>query len=150
MKSYRQVLQTRVPAGQRKTRDLVFFYGVHTLSALIQKLEPVPASPPVPVPVPPPVIDSVAKNPASGTFEVRGHDFRKNHAVHIRVTNTKTLAGDFFLAHSGADGSIDALLPIPPQLPGTQLAFSANDERTVPPAIDITGILWSNTVTVPA
>jgi hypothetical protein len=55
MKSYRQVLQSRVPEEQRKTRDLVILHGVHTLSALIRKLEqggalPGPSEPSEPTP----------------------------------------------------------------------------------------------------
>jgi hypothetical protein len=148
MKSYRQVLLSRVPAGQRKTRDLVFFHRVHTLSALIQKLEQ--ASPPPPPPPPPqttrPVISVTTEGQGeSAVFIVRGSGFVANSAVAIRAARI----GDgqvhnvFFQTSATSDGRIETRLGIP-CVSGLQLSFSANDGRSDPS--DHTGTLWSNTV----
>ena len=91
------------------------------------------------------VIDSVAKD-ASGKYEVKGKNFLASHAVHIRVVNAGTLQSNFYNGTSDASGNIDIKVDVPSLPAGTQLAFSANDER--PDAGDLTGTLWSNTVTV--
>jgi hypothetical protein len=99
-----------------------------------------------PPPPPKPVIDSVAKDGASGQYAVKGKNFLASHAVHIRVVNSDTLQSNFYQANSDASGKLDAKLGLP-QLPaGTHLAFSANDER--PDPSDLTGTLWSNTFNI--
>ena len=151
MKSYRQVLLTRVPAGQRKTRDLVFFHGVHTLSALIQKLEappPPPPPPPPPVATRPSITVSTEGAGESAVFVVRGSAFVANAAVAIRAARI----GDgqvfnvFFSTTATPSGQVEMRISIP-CVSGLPLSFSANDAR--PDSSDLTGTLWSNTVTVP-
>jgi hypothetical protein len=158
MKSYRHTLLTRVPAGQRKTRDLVFFHGVHTLSALIQKLE-APVVPPTPVTPPPaarPAITVTTEGSGeSAVFVVRGSAFVPGAAVAIRAARVADgqVFNVFFSTTASPAGQVN---PPPghielrisiPCLSGLPLSFSANDAR--PDSSDLTGTLWSNTVTVP-
>jgi len=150
MKSYRQVLLSRVPEGQRRSaRALVQHHRLPSpgsLRALIQKLEGSDSHSggggKVPIPPNKPTINSVT-NQGSGKFQVKGNDFLKSHAVHIRVVNVATFASDFFQATSDREGNLDNTLTIAPQVPGTKLSFSANDERL--DSTDTTGTLWSNT-----
>jgi hypothetical protein len=151
MKSYRQALLTRVPAGQRRTRDLVFFHGVHTLSALIQKLEAPPDLPPplvTPTPTRPAITVTTEGSGESAVFVVRGSAFVASAAVAIRAARI----GDgqvfnvFFSTTATPSGQIELRISIP-CLSGLPLSFSANDGR--PDSADLTGTLWSNTVTVP-
>jgi hypothetical protein len=115
---------------------------------------PAPPKPPSPLPptTPPPVIQSVAKQ-AAGVFAVKGTKFLPSHTVTIRVVNTTPVAGnvfqsDFFQATSDGSGNLDAKVSIPGIPSGLALAFSANDGRQVPPSVDATGTLWSNTVSI--
>ncbi len=153
MKSYRHVLLSRVPEGQRRSaRDLVQLHRLPSpgsLRALIQKLEGSAshAGGGGTTPIPPnrPTINSVT-NQGSGNFQITGNGFLKSHAVHIRVVNVATFASDFFQATSDSAGNLDQSVPIAPQAPGTKLAFSANDER--PDSTDATGTLWSKPFTI--
>jgi len=144
MKSYRQALLARVPPGKRKTRDLIFFYAVHTIGALIQKLE---GGPPTPTPTRPAIAVTTEGSGTSAIFMVSGSQFLAGAAVAIRAARI----GDgqiptvFFNTTSTAAGTMQMRLPIP-CIFGLQLSFSANDGR--PDASDLTGTLWSNTVTV--
>jgi hypothetical protein len=144
MKSYRQTLLSRVPEGQRRTRDLVFAYGVHTLSALIQKLEATPSPGPPAPPTRPAISIGTEGAGETAVFVIRGSGFLAGAAVSIRAARI----GDgqvhnvFFQTAATAEGKIDARLHIP-CITGLQLSFSANDGR--PDASDLTGTLWSNT-----
>ena len=86
--------------------------------------------------------------PASAKFNIKGTNFLKNHVVHIRGVNDADPQHPAFAdTTSDSSGAIDFTVNIPCQ-PGTQLSFSANDERPDPG--DVTGTLFSNTVTVTA
>jgi hypothetical protein len=155
MKSYRQVLLSRVPAGQRKTRDLVFSHGVHTLSALIQKLEVPPQPPPL---LPPTISATFSGSIQDAKFHVTGSRFlpnrpNNNQGVAVRVVDANSLQEtrrEF--TGSSADGKIDHV--IEGNLTGLTLnaagiatvAISATDGR--PNQADVTGFLWSNTVRI--
>jgi hypothetical protein len=148
MKSYRQVLLSRVPQGQRKTRDLVFANGVHTLSALIQKLEAVHGggggggggqnSKPV-------ISVTTEGKGASAVFIVKGSGFVGGAAVHIRVARIAEgqIPTVFSQTKALSNGQIEDRIFIP-CVSGLQLSFSANDGRSDPS--DHTGTLWSNTI----
>jgi hypothetical protein len=106
-------------------------------------------TPPPPPTPPPPTKPSLTSVTQQGlTFYVRGSGFLPSHTVHIRVASNAPGAppnGVFFTYSSDASGGINAGITIP-CLSGIQLYFSANDERS--DAQDLTGTLWSNTVTV--
>jgi hypothetical protein len=84
---------------------------------------------------------------ASASFTVTGRDFVPNHSVHIRVVNNFTLQNGFFDTTSDSSGRINHEINFP-CVPGVKLSFSANDERG--DRNDLTGTLWSNTVTLTA
>jgi hypothetical protein len=148
MKSYREVLQARVPAGQRQsTRALVQFHGLPSpgsVSALIRKLEG--GSAPPPPPVPPRIGVTTEGSGDSAVFVVAGSHFLPNRTVTVRfarigdgqvhqvnVQNTSDGGGNFTLRQSI------------PCIRGLQISVSATDSR--PSNEDLTGVLWSNTVT---
>jgi hypothetical protein len=111
-----------------------------------------PVSTPAPPPARPgasaPTITVVYSPPAAAAkFHVTGSGFVANHIVHIRGVNNVDLQHPAYgNTTADASGAIDIQLNIP-CLPGTRLSFSANDER---PDSNMTGTLWSNTVTVTA
>ncbi|MBE9139177.1 hypothetical protein IQ254_18580 [Nodosilinea sp. LEGE 07088] len=118
--------------------------------AVVAQPQPAPPQPtPTPTPIPPPAKPSISVNydgpAAEASFTVTGSGFVPNHAVHIRVVNNFTLQNGFFDTSSNASGAIDHEINIP-SIPGIKLSFSANDERSDPS--DLTGTLWSNTVTL--
>jgi hypothetical protein len=85
---------------------------------------------------------------ASAKFSIKGTGFIKNHVVHVRGVNSADLQHPAFGdTTSDSSGAIDMQVDIP-CTPGTQLSFSANDER--PDSHDLTGTLFSNTVTIVA
>jgi hypothetical protein len=97
-----------------------------------------------------PNISVVYTGPASSAkFSVKGSGFLPSHAVHIRVVNTSTLQNFFFQASSDSAGALQQEINFAATA-GVSFAFSANDERQVPTSVDITGTLWSNTVTITA
>jgi hypothetical protein len=86
--------------------------------------------------------------PASAKFTIKGSDFTPNHVVHIRGVNSSDLQHPAFAdTTSDSSGAINFQAAIPCNQ-GTQLSFSANDER--PDSSDLTGTLFSNTVAVTA
>jgi hypothetical protein len=146
MKSYRAVLMSKVPPGQRKTRDLVFFHRVHTLSALIQKLESVPGPDHGPGTREKPIISVTTEGSGTGAvFVVKGSGFVADAPVTVRAARIGDgqIHNVFFHARSAAGGALETRISIP-CVPGLQLSFSANDGR--PDPSDLTGTLWSNTV----
>src|SRR5215831_14076901 len=81
-----------------------------------------------------------------GSFTITGSDFLKSSTVHIRMVD-EALHEIFMNTTSDGQGQISA------STGGIcagarQVSFSANDGRQVPSSQDITGVLWSNTVTV--
>jgi hypothetical protein len=112
------------------------------------KAQAVP-SPPHPPPLKPPTISVVYHPPpASAKFDVKGNGFTPNHVVHVRGVNSADVQHPAFAnTTSDSSGAINMTADIP-CAPGTQLNFSANDER--PDSSDLTGPLWSNTVTITA
>lgn len=97
-------------------------------------------------PVPPPrLIISVSTegSGASSVFVVTGSGFLPNHVVHVRVVDD-ALATVFFQQSSDGSGQFKLRQSIQ-CITGLALHFSANDER--PDPHDLTGTLWSNTVT---
>jgi hypothetical protein len=102
---------------------------------------------PQPTPPPPPPLVKPSINVRSngdGSFVVSGSKFLPNTTVHIRVVDAASTT-IWFSQTSTPEGKIE---DFPTgricQLPG-QLFFSANDGRSNPQ--DLTGTLWSNTVT---
>lgn len=103
-----------------------------------------PAPPPSPSPPPPtakPVI-SVASD-GKGAFTVTGTGFLGSATVRIRVVDDALAEKDFYQS-SVPDGSLQFPTGKICVFPG-QLHFSATDGR--PDKDDLTGVLWSNTVT---
>jgi hypothetical protein len=97
MKSYRQVLLSRVPEGQRTSARALFqAHGLSlpsSLSALIQNLEagtPTPTPPPPPPPPTPtrPHIDATVFFTTGELHELRtsGRGFTPNQAVRLQIT----------------------------------------------------------------
>src|SRR5215831_18735493 len=81
-----------------------------------------------------------------GSFTVTGSDFLKSATVHIRMVD-EALHQLWMNTTSDGQGQISA------STGGIcagamQVSFSANDGRQVPSSQDITGVLWSNTVTL--
>lgn len=110
--------------------------------------KPVPPQPQVPRPATKPTISVVDDGPAtSASFAVTGSNFVGNRSVHIRVVNNFTLQNGFVTTTSDSSGRINHEINVPCES-GVQLSFSANDGRDNPN--DLTGTLWSNTVTVTA
>jgi hypothetical protein len=106
------------------------------------------SSPPPPPPPQKPNIKVVYHPPAaSARFSITGTGFVANHVVHVRGVNLSTLQTAYADTTSDSSGAIDMEADIP-CAQGTELSFSANDER--PDPSDLTGTLWSNTVTVTA
>jgi hypothetical protein len=109
-------------------------------------------TPPQPSPPPPqttspqlpglPHIDVTREN--NGGFTVDGDHFTARQTVNIRIVDN---ALQQLWKHETArdNGTFRLVLPNLCQLPGT-LSFSANDGR--PNKEDLTGTLWSNTVTI--
>jgi hypothetical protein len=89
----------------------------------------------------PPTIS--VSTPQPNTFTISGSSFRGSTAVHLRVVDD-ALAQRYFNQTSGPDGRLSMTLNSLCVNPG-QLHFSANDGRQNPR--DVTGTLWSNTVT---
>jgi hypothetical protein len=161
MKSYRQVLQSRVPAGQRNTRELVFFHRVHTLSALIQKLDAISPSepPPIPIPIPPPSINVSHSGPITDKqFTVTGRNFLRNllgtstNGVAIRVVDANALI-ETRREHTSSNSNGEIHHVIAGDISGlvvnaagiATIAFSATDGR---PNSNLSGFLFSNTVRI--
>jgi hypothetical protein len=160
MKSYRQVLLSKVPKGQRTigARALILAHGLRlpaTLSALIRKLEAgTPTEPPPPEP--PRIEVAFSGSIEQARFHVTGSKFlpdRPNdeHGVAIRVVDANILIEtrrEF--TGSSENGTIDHV--IEGDLTGltvnalgvATVAISASDGR--PNQEDLTGFLWSNTV----
>lgn len=149
MKSYRQVLLDRVPAGQRKTRDLVFFHRVHTLSALIRKLEGTGS----PDTEPPPTINVTHAGPMTAKeFTVMGSGFLADRQVTIRVVDANALIETRReVTRSTGNGSIRHVIVgdisglVVNALGIATIAFSATDGR---PAPGNPNQLFSNTVRI--
>jgi hypothetical protein len=161
MKSYREVLLSRVPEGQRTSaRVLIQAHGLSlpsSLSALIRKLEAGTPPPPPPPPPEPPRIDvAFSGSIEHARFHVTGSKFlgdrpNNQHGVAIRVVDANILIEtrrEF--TGSSEDGDIDH--DIEGDLTGltvnalgvATVAISATDGR--PNQEDPTGFLWSNTV----
>jgi hypothetical protein len=160
MKSYRQVLLSKVPKGQRTigARALILAHGLRlpaTLSALIRKLEAgTPTEPPPPEP--PRIEVAFSGSIEQARFHVTGSKFlpdrpNNEHGVAIRVVDANILIETRreFTGSSG-NGTIDHV--IEGDLTGltvnalgvATVAISATDGR--PDQEDLTGFLWSNTV----
>ncbi|WP_162820669.1 WD40/YVTN/BNR-like repeat-containing protein [Microvirga calopogonii] len=79
-------------------------------------------------------------------FKITGSDFLPNAKVNLRGANiiNNQVNNVFWSTQSNSTGGIDYTLQIP-CVPGVQISFSANDGRSDPN--DLTGTLWSNTVT---
>jgi hypothetical protein len=104
---------------------------------------PVVGTPPVEQP---PVKLTLAVTAAgSGQFLVKGSGFLAGQTVNIRVVDVGAHEL-FFNTKADSSGMFSVAVSIPCQ-PGV-LYFSANDGRQVPPSVDLTGTLWSNTVPV--
>jgi hypothetical protein len=161
MKSYRQVLLSKVPKGQRTigARALILAHGLRlpaTLSALIRKLEAgTPTEPPPPEP--PRIEVAFSGSIEHARFHVTGSKFlpdRPNdeHGVAIRVVDANILIetrreftgskDDGRLIDRDIEGDLTGLTVN--ALGVATVAISATDGRPNPK--DITGFLWSNTV----
>lgn len=82
------------------------------------------------------------------TFVVTGAGFTHGKDVTIRVADDElTPPASFTTQVLDAQGRIGARIPIA-TVQGRRLHFSATDHRPVPPSVDRTGVLWSNTFTV--
>ena len=104
---------------------------------------------PAPSPASPAILVSTS---SSNSFHVTGHNFIAKAPVTIRVADD-TLKNVYITTIGGSrieadpNGNIDLTFNGLCQLPG-RLYLSATDGRTVPPSVDRTGNLWSNTVPV--
>jgi hypothetical protein len=111
---------------------------------------PAPALPQPPrttVPIVKPSI-SVDYDAGKKSFTVKGQRFLASHAAHIRVVNNADVQNPVtFPAMSDGSGRINLPITFPINVPQVY-SFSANDER--PDRSDLTGTLWSNTVTLTA
>jgi hypothetical protein len=148
---------SKVGAGIPQAVHTFFEPGTYTVEATVKgigkdgyaeakKSFTVVAKPKSAPPPPPPSISVDYDGPAAeAEFTVTGNGFVPNHAVHIRVVNNSNLVTVFFDTTSASNGAIDHQLNFP-CVPGIKLSFSANDERDDPN--DVTGTLWSNTVTL--
>ncbi len=125
------------------TRSGISNTGFVSLSKTLDTITVSKHSQPTPPP-PPPVKPSIAvQSNGDGSFVVRGSNFLPNTTVHIRVVDA-ALTTVWFNQTSTPQGTIEYPTGKICQLPG-QLSFSANDGRNDPQ--DLTGTLWSNTVT---
>ena len=104
------------------------------------KAQPTPTPTPIPVPTKPNISVSAK---GDGSFVVNGSDFLPNTTVHIRVVDD-ALTNIILDQSSTSQGTLSYTSGKLCQLPG-RLYFSANDGRSDPS--DLTGTLWSNTVT---
>jgi hypothetical protein len=116
-----------------------------TVRALIRLLETTPPNNDEPVLTKPTI--SVRFDRVGPTFTVSGTGFLPNHVVHIRVVNNASLVTVFFDAASDSSGRINHPITFEVAFP-QRYSFSANDERR--DSGDLTGTLWSNTVTITA
>ncbi len=89
---------------------------------------------------------SASGSGAKASFTVTGSGFKPGAQVRIRVADL-ALQSRSFLQSANAKGKLKAKLSFP-VLSGRPLYFSATDGR--PDRADLTGVLWSNTVTVTA
>jgi hypothetical protein len=105
-------------------------------------VRPHPAPPPPP---PPPLVAPTIAVQANGdgSFVITGSGFKASATVHIRVVDD-ALTTVWFDQTASAQGALNYRTGNICQLPGN-LHISANDERANPQ--DLTGTLWSNTVT---
>lgn len=127
--------------------------SIRSLIELLDSLHfvaPQPVEPPEPVTVPPkrPQITSVRSEGSGGdaVFTVEGKEFQPGHDVRVRVVDDQLQEINF---HQSADseGKLTARQPIP-CISGLTLHFTATDGRSVPPSVDQTGFLWSNTFNI--
>jgi hypothetical protein len=113
MKSYRQVLLSRVPEGQRSSaRALVQFHGLHTLRALLQKLE---GGPPTTPPPTRPVIGVTSEGTGlSAVFVVKVLGFLPApwSLFESRVLE-RPVHNVFFQINATSDGKIEIRISIP-------------------------------------
>lgn len=150
MKSYRQVLIDRVPAGQRRSaRALVQAHGLPSpgsLRALIRVLERISPSPPVPIPPAPPTINATTQGSGVGTILiVTGSGFLPNKIVTVRITDDALSPERTFQQSSTPDGKLlDMRMPLPCNS-GFSFHVSATDSR---PGPGILGVVFSNVVTL--
>jgi hypothetical protein len=102
---------------------------------------------PPPPPPPPPARPSIAvQGKGDGSFVVTGLGFSPNATIHIRIVDGPFGDELFLSATSDPAGKLQSFMTGKIcQRPG-QLFFSANDGRADP--TDLTGTLWSNTVTM--
>jgi hypothetical protein len=149
MKSYRQVLISRVPEGQRKSaRALVQSHGLPSpgsLRALIQKLEGSVvvvgdggggvATPQIKV--------THEGSGAGSVFVIEGSGFLPNKTVTVRVVDDALATVTF--PHSADESGKIAIRQSISCVSGLALHFSATDSRPNPS--DLTGVLWSSTFT---
>jgi hypothetical protein len=153
-KSYRDALLAHIPAGSdrvsaRKVLEYLGLFGSSpTIGKIIARMEGSNPPPPPPPPQQRPSV-SVTYDHSGPTFRVKGHDFLPSRQVHVRVVNNVSLVQVFFDTQSDSSGGIDYPITFAINLPQTY-TFTANDGRAVPPSVDITGVLWSNPVTLTA
>jgi LGFP repeat len=122
-----------------------FSSGGHSIarqgwSAWVSVGEPVQVAPTTPVNL---SVSSSGKG-ASSSYAIKGTGFQPNGTVSVRVVDD-TLKTLYFTQRASASGVIDLKQPIP-TVSGLPLHFSATDGR--PDPRDVTGMLWSNTVTL--
>ncbi|MEV0009441.1 hypothetical protein [Streptomyces sp. NPDC047973] len=137
--------------------DLSAPISVRSLIQLLDSLHLTPSTQPSPgdhrVTPPPPVrpdIDVDSAGSGSGaSFTVTGSGFLPDHDVRIRVValvphEVQVASFNRTTDSAGAlpAGNPEAIACVS----GTLLHFSATDGRTVPPSVDLTGFLWSDTV----
>jgi hypothetical protein len=101
---------------------------------------PTPPTPTPPTPVKPTI--SVSRTTSDG-FQVQGSGFKPSTVVHIRIVDD-AFTNRWLDQSSTPDGQMTFTTPNLCIFPG-HLYFSANDGRPDPG--DLTGTLWSNTVT---
>jgi len=139
-----------------RTRTLGGTQGcISALASNIACTTTLPAgAPPVP-PVPPPMAQRItisATGRPNNTIVITGGGFRPNAPVTVRVADD-ALKQVFLTANDGqritseGNGTINLTFHGLCTNPGN-LYFSANDGRQVPPRVDVTGVLWSNTVKI--
>lgn len=136
------------------TRDLGLLapISIRSLIELLDSLhfvDPQPVEPPVTVePTTKPQITAVRSEGSGGdaVFIVEGKGFQSGHDVRVRVVDDQLQEINF---HQSADseGKLTARLSIP-CISGLTLHFTATDGRSVPPSVDHTGFLFSNTFNI--
>lgn len=114
-----------------KTLDII------TVSAWRQPSPPPPTPPPATKP------SILVQANGDGSFLVKGSNFLRNTTVHIRVVDV-ALTTIWYKLTSTPEGTFQYPTAKICQFPG-QVSFSANDGRN--DQQDLTGVLWSNTVT---